>query len=353
MEKIQRIALLLISVALLYSCEFNDSGVITYSDRAGSELMNYISPDVNIDKKGVFVFQLESKNDDSVSYYDSDVKGTDVAKIEVLEKFKYRYTIGNVDSVRVMFLDPNGNELFNIEGPNKTAEFTAKQGLHTLKVENLRNSKGNRNLFSKPHYDTISTLKIFNAYNDVIYTILEEDDCEDCSLVNVNLNNYQMDSINFTNADFQNANLNGANLSGSILNYANFLSTKADSANLSYTLFDKPRNLRHASFYYTNARGITIRNADLDNTVMWDCDLSYSTITGNRMDKTDFFACNMKHSNLTDNFFENSSFEDCILDSSDITGTSFCNTVLTDVSFYYTKGDQTTKCVPDTARGTW
>ncbi len=352
MEKILKVAAICFLVITIASCEFNTPD-ITYSDRAGSELMSYVSPDVVIDKKGVFVFQLESKNDDSVSYYDSETKGIDIAIIDFKEKFKYRYSVGNVDSIRVRLIDPNGNELFNLEGPNKTAEYTANAGEHSLIVENLRSSKGIRKIFSKPDYDTIKTLRIFNRYNDVIYTILEEDDCEDCSLVNVNLQGYKLDSINFTNADFQNADMNGANLSYSILNYSNFLSTKVDSANISYTLLDKPRNLRLASFYYTNARGITIRDADLDNTVMWDCDISNSTITGSRMDNTDFFACNLKHSNLTNNSFENSSLEDCVLDSSDITGTSFCNTVLNDVSFYYTKGDETTKCVPDTARGTW
>jgi uncharacterized protein YjbI with pentapeptide repeats len=352
LEKILRIALFGLLASFIASCEFNTADV-SYSKRAGSELMSFVSPDIVVDKKGVFVFQLESKNDDSVSYYDSETKGVDVATINFKEKFKYRYRIGNVDSVRVKLIDPNGNELFNLQGPNQSVEYTANSGKHKLIVENLRNSKGIRKIFSKPDYDTIRTLKIYNVYNDVIYSILEEDDCEECSLINVNLQGYNLDSVNFSNADFQNADLNGANLSYSILNYSNFLSTKVDSANISYALLDKPRNLRLASFYYTNAKGITIRDADLDNTVMWDCDMSHSTITGSRMDNTDFFACNIKHSNLTNNLFENSSLEDCILDSSDITGTSFCNSVLNDVSFYYTKGDETTKCVPDTARGTW
>ena len=352
MEKILSKLTLSFIVVLLVGCELNTPD-ISYNDKAGSERYSHISKDNIIDKKGVFVFQLESKNDDSLQFFDSNIKGIDDAKIEFKEKFKYRYAIGDVDSIRVKLIDPNGAELFSIEGPYEKAEYVTNKGIHTLVVENLRESKGIRKIFSKPNYDSIYNIGIYNAYNDVIYTIITEDECRSCNIVDANLNSYELSNVDFDFASFQNTELNGANLSKSNLSNTNFLSAKVDSADLSYSVFDTPVSLRLASFYYTNAKGITIRNADLDNTVMWDCDLSYSTITGSRMDKTDFFACNMKHSNLTDNIFENSSLEDCQLDSSDITGTSFCNTVLTDVSFYYTKGDQTTKCVSDTARGTW
>jgi uncharacterized protein YjbI with pentapeptide repeats len=317
----------------------------------GNELMSYTNPDEIIDKPAVYLFQLESTNDDSASYYDSDVKGVDIAKINFLEKYRYSFRIGNIDSLQVQLFDPNNNEIFNINTPDGNASFITGSGTYTLKLTNLRQSKGVRRIFYKPDYDTIKTFNVFNANDDVIYSILSEDECVACNLESTNMSEFKLDSVNFTGANFQNANLRGADLSHSVLNYVNFLSVKADSSDMSYALFDKPEDLRHTTFNFVNARGISIRDAHLNFAKFYDCDLSYSIINNCVVDRADFFACNMKNADLRNNDFTNASFEYCRFDSSDVRGTNFCNSYLKNATFYQTVGDKTTECVPDSVSG--
>lgn len=351
MEKIL-ILILFISLAIgLDSCDVNGPGTVLYNYNGGNELMSYSNPDRIIEKPAVYLFQLESVNDDSVSYYDSDIKGTDVAKIKILEKYRYSFRIDNIDSIIVQLFDANNNEIFALKNPKDTVSFITDLGTYTLKITNLRQSKGVRKIFYKPDYDTIRTFKVSNANDDVIYSIISEDKCEVCNLENTNMFRFKLDSVNFFGANFQNANLRGSNLSHSTLNYVNFLSTKADSANLSYTLFDKPQDLRHSTFNFVTATGISINDADLDFAKFYDCDLSNSRFNNCRVDQADFFSCKMTNSNLKNNNFTNASFEYCRFDSSDITGTDFCNSYLKNATFYHTIGDETTKCVPDSARG--
>lgn len=333
------------------SCDINGTGQISYNYTGGNELMTYNNPKRIIEKPAVYLFQLESKNDDSVSYYDSDVKGSDIAQIRFLEKYRYSFRIGNVDSIKVQLFDPNNNELFSLDKSNDTVSFITDLGIYTLKITNLKQSKGVRKIFYKPDYDTIRTFKVFNANDDVIYSIIDENKCGACNLESTDMFRFKLDSVNFTGANFQNANLRGSDLSYSVLNYVNFLSTKADSANLSYTLFDKPQDLRHSTFNFVTAKGISINDADLDFAKFYDCDLSYSRFNNCRVDQADFFSCTMTNSNLRDNNFTNASFEYCRFDSSDITGTDFCNSYLKNATFYHTIGNETTKCVPDSARG--
>lgn len=314
--------------------------------------MSYKNPNNIIEKPAVYLFQLESVNDDSTFYYDSDVKGTDITKIKYLERFKYNFKIGNVDSIQVQLFDGNNNQIFNLDKPNSAISYTVNSGTYTLKVTNLKQDKGVRNIFYKPNYDTIRTFRIYNSNNEAIYSIITEDECTDCNLASANMRGFKLDSINFTNADFQNSNLQGADLSHSVLNYVNFLSVKADSANMSYSLFDKPKDLRHTTFNFVNAKGISIRGAHLDFAKFFDCDLSYSIFNDCYVENADFFACNFKNSDLRNNNFANASFEYSRFDSSDITGTDFCNSYLKNATFYKTIGDETTKCVPDSARGT-
>lgn len=63
------------------------------------------------------------------------------------------------------------------------------------------------------------------------------------------------------------------------------------------------------------------------------------------------FSCNLSNSRIVNNDFTNNQFEFCKFDSSDITGTNFCQSLLKDATFYQTIGDETTLCVPDSARG--
>lgn len=353
MEKILKYSLAIIIAMTIYSCDINGPGTATYSDRAGNELMSYNFPDQIIDKKGVYLFQLESIEDDTVSYYDSDVQGTDVTKIEFKERFLYTYRIGDVDSITVSLHSSSGEELFKLDSPFESTSFLANAGTYTLKVKNNRASKGVRNIFVKPDYDTISTFSIFNANNDIIYSIISEDECVSCSFIDANMIDFELDRINFTDANFQNANLQGSDLSYSVLNYVSFLSTKVDSADLSYTLFDKPKDLRHSTFYNTKMTGIQIRDANINFSKFYDCDLSYSLIENCTYNvEGDMFACNLKNSEIINNDFSNGQFEFCRFDSSDITGTNFCESLLKDATFFKTVGDETTTCVPDSARGT-
>ena len=339
-------------VVILNSCDVAGVGKINYNDRVGNELMDFNNKDRNIEKKAVYLFQLESINDDTVDKYDSDIKGTDKTKIEFLEKYTYTYRLGKVDSIEVKLIGPNNNEMFSLTKPFESVTFVAEPGTYTLRVRNLKLEKGVRKIFYKPDYDTIRTFAVFNANNDVIFSIITEDECIDCKLTDGDFNNYQLDSVNFTNADFQNTNLQGANLTYSVLNYVSFLSTKVDTADMSYALFDKPRDLRHASFIFTKARGIKIRDANLNFTNFFDCDLSYSTIENCIYNEGDMFACDLSNSKLIKNNFTNSSFEYCRFDYSDLTGTSFCDSDLKDATFLKSIGDVTTLCVPDSARGT-
>ncbi len=352
METLLKILAAISLVILVNSCEVAGIGKINYNDRAGNELTDYNNPDRNIEKKGVYLFQLESINDDTVDRYDSDIKGTDKTKIEFLEKYTYTYRLGNVDSIEVKLLSPTNNEIFNLTRPYESVTFAAEPGTYTLSVKNLKVEKGVRKIFYKPDYDTISTFAVYNANNDVIFSIITEDECIDCRLKDADFSNFQLDRINFTSADFQNSNLQGANLKYSVLNYVSFLSTKADTADMSYTLFDSPRDLRHASFNLTTAKGIKIRNANLNFTNFYDCDLSNSIIEDCQLNKGEMFACNLSNSTLRNNNFTNSTFEWCKFDYSDLTGTSFCDSDLKDATFLKTIGDATTLCVPDSARGT-
>lgn len=353
MEKILKLSLAILIVISIYSCDVSGPGTVSYSERAGNELMSYKFPNQVIDKKGVYLFQLESSSDDTVSYYDSDVKGVDVTKIEFKERFLYTYRIGNVDSISVSLHSSSGEKIFELNSPSESTSFFANAGTYTLKVTNNKSSKGVRNIFVKPDYDTISTFSIFNANNDIIYSIITEDECVSCSFVDANMTDFELDSINFTDANFQNANLQGSDLSYSVLNYVSFLSTKVDSADLSYTLFDKPKDLRHSTFYNTKMIGIQIRDANINFSKFYDCDLSYSLIENCTYNvEGDMFACNLKNANILNNDFSNGQFEFCRFDSSDITGTNFCESLLKDATFFQTIGDKTTKCVPDSARGT-
>ena len=351
METLLKIIIAISLVVLLNSCEVAGIGKINYNDRVGNELMDFNNPERNIEKKAVYLFQLESANDDTVSFYDSDIKGTDKTKSKFLEKYTYTYRLGNVDSIEVKLIDPTNNELFNLTRPYESVTFVAEPGTYTLSVKNLKFNKGVRKIFCKPDYDTIRTFAIFNSNNDVIFSIITEDECRDCKLTDGNFKEFQLDSIDFTSADFQNTNLQGANLRYSILNYVSFLSTKADTADMSYVLFDSPRDLRHASFNLTKAWGIRINNANLNFSKFYDCDLSNSTIEGSQLNEGEMFACNLSSSTLKNNNFTNSTFEWCRFDYSNLTGTSFCDSDLKDATFLKTKGDETTLCVPDSARG--
>jgi len=351
LETLLKILTALSIVLIINSCEVAGTGKINYNDRVGNELMDYNNPDRNIEKKAVYLFQLESVNDDSVYYFDSDIKGTDKTKIEFLEKYTYTYRLGDVDSIEVKLFNPSNNEMFSLTRPFESTTFVAEPGTYTLSVRNLKVEKGIRKIFCKPDYDTISTFAIFNANNDVIFSIITEDECRDCKLTDGNFTNFQLDSIDFTSADFQNTDLRGANLKYSVLNYVSFLSTKADTADMSYALFDSPRDLRHASFNLTKAKGIKIRNANLNFTNFYDCDLSNSIIENCQLNEGEMFACNISNSTLTSNNFTNSGFEWCRFDYSDLTGTSFCDSDLKDATFLKTIGDETTLCVPDSARG--
>ncbi len=351
METLLKILTVFLFVVMANSCDVAGVGKINYNERAGNELMDYNTPDRNIEKKGVYLFQLESVNDDNVTYYDSDIKGTDKTKIEFLEKYTYTYRLGDVDSIEVKLFNPTNNEVFSLTRPFESITFVAEPGTYTLSVKNLKYKRGVRKIFYKPDYDTIRTLAIFNANNDVIFSIITEDECRECRLIDGDFTDFQLDSIDFTSADFQNANLQGANLKYSVLNYASFLSTKADTADMSYALFDSPRDLRHASFNLTKARGIRINNANLNFTNFYDCDLSYSVIEDCQFNKGEMFACNLSNSILRNNNFSNNGFEWCRFDYADITGTTFCDSDLKDASFLKTIGDETTLCVPDSARG--
>lgn len=353
MEKILKFSLAITLLTSLYACDVSGPGNITYSDRAGSELMTHQNSDQFIDKKGVFVFQLESINDDIVDEYDSDIKGTDVTKIEFKERYKYTYTLGDVDSINVSLTSSTGEEMFNISKPYESVTFFANSGIYSLKVKNLKTDKGIRKIFVKPDYDTISTFSIFNANNDVIFSRITENECKSCSFVDADFSGFRLDSVNFTDANFQNANLQGSIMRYSVLNYVSFLSTKVDSADLSYALFDKPKDLRHSTFNLTNMKGIKIRDANLNFTKFYDCDMSYSTIENCIYNVSgDMFSCNLTNSQILNNDFKNSQFEFCRFDSSDITGTNFCGSLLKDATFYHSIGDETTQCVPDSARGT-
>lgn len=355
METLLKILTAFILVVLVNSCEVAGIGKINYNERAGNELMDYNNRERNIDrnieKKAVYLFQLESINDDSVSIYDSDIKGTDKTKIEFLEKYTYTYRLGNVDSIEVKLFSPTNNEIFSLTRPYESTTFVGEPGTYTLSVKNLKFEKGVRKIFYKPDYDTIRTLAIFNANNDVIFSIITEDECRGCKMTDGDFNNFQLDSIDFTSADFQNANLQGANLKYSVLNYVSFLSTKVDTADMSYTLFDSPRDLRHASFVFTKAVGIRITKANLNFTNFFDCDMSNSIIEDCQYNEGDMFSCNLSNSILINNNFTNSNFEYCKFDYSDITGTSFCDSDLKDATFLKSIGDITTLCVPDSARG--
>lgn len=278
MEKVLKILLTIALSSSIYSCGVNGPGAISYSDRAGNEMMSFRFPDQIIEKKGVYFFQLESSIDDTVSYYDSDVKGIDVTQIEFKERFLYTYRIGDVDSISVALYSSTGEEMFNLTKPYESTTFFANSGIYTIKVTNHSSQKGERKIFVKPDYDTISTFSIFNSKNDVIYSIITESQCKSCSFVDANMSDFNLDSVNFTDANFQNANLQGANLKYSVLNYVSFLSTKVDSADLSYALFDKPKDLRHSTFYNTRMKGIQIKGANLNFSKFFDCDISYSTI---------------------------------------------------------------------------
>ncbi|MER3328731.1 MAG: pentapeptide repeat-containing protein, partial [Candidatus Kapaibacterium sp.] len=100
------------------------------------------------------------------------------------------------------------------------------------------------------------------------------------------------------------------------------------------------------------ARGIKIRNANLNFTNFYDCDLTNCIIEDSQLNNGEMFACNLSNSILRNNDFTNSGFEWCRFDYSDITGTTFCDSELKDVTFLKTIGDETTLCVPDSARGT-
>lgn len=351
METLLKILAVLSLVVLVSSCDVAGVGTINYRDRAGNELMDHNNPERNIEKKGVYLFQLESVNDDTVSFYDSDIKGTDKTKIDFLEKYTYTYRLGNVDSIEVKLFNSSNNEIFSLTRPYESTTFVAEAGTYTLSVRNLKFEKGVRKIFYKPDYDTIRTFAIFNANNDVIFSIITEGECRGCKLTDGNFTNFQLDSVDFTGADFQNANIQGANLRYSVLNYVSFLSTKADTADMSYALFESPRDLRHASFIYTKAKGIKITKADLNFTNFFDCDLSNSIIEDCLYSEGDMFSCDLSNSILRNNNFTNSSFEYCRFDYSDLTGTSFCNSDLKDATFLKTIADETTLCVPDSARG--
>jgi uncharacterized protein YjbI with pentapeptide repeats len=351
LETLLKLLIALSLVTFFNSCDIAGVGKINYDDRAGNELMDYINPEKNIEKKAVYVFQLESVNDDTVHYYDSDIKGTDKTKIKFLEKYTYTYRLGDVDSIEVKLLNPTNNEIFSLTRPFESVTFVAEPGTYTLSVKNLKMEKGIRKIFYKPDYDTIRTFAIFNANNDVIFSIITEDECRECKMIDGNFNNFQLDSVDFTSADFQNANLQGANLKYSVLNYVGFLSTKADTADMSYVLLDSPRDLRHSSFVFTKAKGIRINKANLNFTNFFDCDLTYSIIEDSQYNDGDMFSCDLANSILRNNNFTNSSFEWCRFDYSDITGTTFCDSDLKDATFFKTIGDATTLCVPDSARG--